>query len=225
MSFRHIHLTCGTHIICLRMAQFSFSLVVSIWRRPWYIYRRLVARFNLAADDCGPTTTELTGERSPHAPVQYYAEDRAVDTKGRLKLSLRFTNASSNMLRCPGSHAIMVDKPASTSVGSPVPSMSAEEAASQPFISNTIANRVVPPPVISPTDATGAHLHSVALVEDTERHREQLKQQILDVRPTVKEKKFILEKLGKVRGLIGYIDTIGDALGNVSTLCSSERIP
>lgn len=62
-------------------------------------------------------------------------------------------------------------------------------------------------------------------VEDTERRHQELKAKILAARPKVQDKKVILEKLGKARGLIGYIDTVGHAIGEVRTTWIPDCVP
>lgn len=60
-------------------------------------------------------------------------------------------------------------------------------------------------------------------VEEAKKSREETMARILDARPKVKDKKVILEKLGRARCLIGYIDTIGDVIGDVRAPCGPER--
>lgn len=56
---------CLTNV-SIRAWSSSGHFVISIWWRPWYIYRRLYARFVVEPTDYSSTTVEYTGKQSPH---------------------------------------------------------------------------------------------------------------------------------------------------------------
>lgn len=143
----------------------SEPLVISVWRRRWFIYRRLYARVNVQPDECNSSPINLFGESDPtcvsHSPDAIMST-LATDPTGKVEFTLTFSDTST-------------DDPA---------------------------------PADGPVD----------LVEDAGKRRNEDKQALLAARKRVKDKKVILDKLGKARALVGFIKTFGDAVGDVSVL-------